>query len=971
MTRWWLLVALAVGVSGAVLNVHIVPHTHDDVGWLKTVDQYYYGLNNSIQYAGVQYIIDNVVSALAQNPDRTFIYVETAFFARWWSEQTASTQELVQELVTSGQLEFISGGWCMNDEATAHYIAILDQMTLGHRWLLETFGVTPRIAWQIDPFGHSVNLAGLFALMGFDALFFARLDYQDYAKRHDEQNLEFIWRGTNAYTAPTTDLFTSIFHSGYGSPSGMWYESGDDPVADDPKMLSYNVDILADNFYNEMMSWSTSYKTNNLLVPFGSDFLFQNADMEYKNMEKLMTYIQANPSRYPNINIFYSTPSRYVEAVNAYQNTYGTTWSVKTDDFFPYADSAHSFWTGYFTSRPAQKGFTQSRTSILHTAHNLYTLAPWASSQVTTAMKNIKTLEAALGVGLHHDGITGTEKQHVCDDYCLRLDIGTNAAYDAISNIAGIMVANATGQTTYLSFCPLLNVSVCPATSKTTSAGNFIPVVLYNTLSWSRTEYVRFPVPSSVVQVLDSSLQSVSAQVFLTEPSDVLTDDSNKYTVVFKVTVPPMGYATYFLSSSVSTAEYTPIRTLSPEADYVVKNEYIELTFDGTSGMLKQVRNMKTQVITQVAQNFMWYKGSIGNLESSQASGAYIFRPTAQTPNIFTSTATVSIVSGSLVTEVRQTFNTFIQQTYRIYTGQPHVEVFSTVGPIEIADLDGKEVITKYTTNLDTSNKFYTDSNGMEMQERILDYRPTWDLTLEEPVAGNYYPIVSAAAIKDATTQLTVIVDRAEGTSSLSSGELEIMLHRRLLKDDSRGVDEALNENTVIRATHYLVINDTSVSARQMRRLQHIINNPFTAMFGLEANPSTFVSKYKTSFTPLRYSLPDNALIEGILPLDSGEVVFRLQNTFGLNEDSELSKTVSINLDTLFTDLVFVQLTETQITGNQALSSVKRLSWNTAATTTKSTQSPSPTSSRSILLQDRIITLNPMQLRTFRARLAN
>lgn len=38
-------------------NVHIVSHTHDDVGWLKTVDQYYYGSNNGEAEDTVQYIL--------------------------------------------------------------------------------------------------------------------------------------------------------------------------------------------------------------------------------------------------------------------------------------------------------------------------------------------------------------------------------------------------------------------------------------------------------------------------------------------------------------------------------------------------------------------------------------------------------------------------------------------------------------------------------------------------------------------------------------------------------------------------------------------------------------------------------------------------------------------------------------------------------------------------------------------------
>jgi len=36
--------------------------------------------------------------------------------------------------------------------------------------------------------------------------------------------------------------------------------------------------------------------------------------------------------------------------------------------------------------------------------------------------------------------------------------------------------------------------------------------------------------------------------------------------------------------------------------------------------------------------------------------------------------------------------------------------------------------------------------------------------------------------------------DRTQGGSSLNPGEIELMIQRRILHDDNRGVDQALNE---------------------------------------------------------------------------------------------------------------------------------------------------------------------------------
>ena len=52
------------------IHVHLVPHSHDDVGWLKNPDEYYYGDKQYIQRAGVQYILDSVIEELGNDPDK-------------------------------------------------------------------------------------------------------------------------------------------------------------------------------------------------------------------------------------------------------------------------------------------------------------------------------------------------------------------------------------------------------------------------------------------------------------------------------------------------------------------------------------------------------------------------------------------------------------------------------------------------------------------------------------------------------------------------------------------------------------------------------------------------------------------------------------------------------------------------------------------------------------------------------------
>ncbi|XP_061576630.1 lysosomal alpha-mannosidase [Cololabis saira] len=942
-----------------MLNVHLVPHTHDDVGWLKTVDQYFYGDRNNIQHAGVQYILDSVVDQLMKNPDRRFIYVETAFFYRWWKQQTSDMQQTVRQLVNEGRLEFVNGGWCMSDEAATHYSAVIDQMTLGLKFLNDTFGLCgrPRVAWHIDPFGHAREHASLFAQMGYDGFFFGRLDYQDRDRRKKNKEQELLWRASDSLPPPLADLFTGILPNGYNPPEGFcWDQLCDDaPIRDDPDLEDYNVDDVVRRFLFATSNQAKVYKTNHLIMTMGSDFQYENAILWYKNLDKLIRYVNALQANGSTVNVLYSTPSCYLQELHRAN----LTWPLKTDDFFPYADDAHDFWTGYFTSRPALKRYERISNSHLQTCNQLEVLGGPASRKGPFGEGDSQTLREAMAVAQHHDAVSGTAKQHVTDDYARRLAAGWQHCQVLVSN----SLASLSGSSAERIYCDQLNVSVCPLTE---SSKKF-SVNVYNPLARPVVWPVRLPVNGTAYIVTDAGGKSVDSQVV---PVSRMTQEVRRNRgfavndLVFQVQAPPLGYSIYSVSlRQDGGAAARPQRS----APTVMQNKFLRVTFDPDTGLLSSLSNLETSQSIKLTQNFYWYNASDGkNSQSRQPSGAYIFRPNSSVPMVVSRVAKTESVQTSVVQEVRQWFSPWVSQVVRLYADSRALELEWTVGPLPTEDDLGKEVITRLDTDIKTSELFYTDSNGREVLQRKKDFRPTWQLKQSEPIAGNYYPINSRAFIKDDDNQLTVITDRSQGGGSIQNGSLEIMLHRRLLYDDYRGVGEPLNESShiypeglVVRGCLLLSLDRPASAADVHRPLaQEVVLQPLLSFTDGDLSPNT-----RLEFSALQAALPSAVHLLTLSQWDKETLLLRLEHQFQSWESKLNSNPVTVNLLKLFSTLDVLGMSELNLSANQWKDQMRRFEWtsqNEEKLLLKTREDPSVWE----------VTLRPMEIRTFLLRVS-
>ncbi|KAF2899813.1 hypothetical protein ILUMI_06373 [Ignelater luminosus] len=406
--------------------------------------------------------------------------------------------------------------------------------------------------------------------------------------------------------------------------------------------------------------------------------------------------------------------------------------------------------------------------SFFKVCKQLYVLARLNNTYRT----NLATLQEAMGVMQHHDAVTGTEQQHVADDYAKLLTEGLNKcspiAMTSLNTLSSTKSNGSKQSTIPYTSCFLRNISQCKLTEE---AENFIATI-YNPLSRVIDYYVRVPVTKGHYVVVSPNGDELQAQLIPIHPH-VLNAPGRKskatLDLVFVATeLPPLGFKTFYV-----TKRSKPKLSRNHRQSEIEQKTFVK--FSRINGYLNKI--IINQKAVPIRQEFYYYKSAS---KPKEPSGAYLFNPAHNIPIKIAERVKNKFYIGEVVKEIHQTFNTWISQIIRIYPKENFVEFNWSVGPLPSTNRTrhSTEVISRFISSLHTNATFYTDSNGREMMKRIINWRPSWKLNVTQPTSGNYYPVTTKILIRDPKKDLEVAIltDRAQGGTSLHNGHIELMV---------------------------------------------------------------------------------------------------------------------------------------------------------------------------------------------------
>ncbi|XP_029025296.1 alpha-mannosidase 2 isoform X2 [Betta splendens] len=887
------------------LELFLVPHSHNDPGWLKTFDGYYQDQT--------KHILNNMLIKLSEDNRRKMIWAEISYFSKWWNDIDKQKRHLVKRLVEAGQLELVTGGWVMADEANSHYFALLDQLIEGHQWIQKHLGVKPSSGWAVDPFGHSPSMTYLLKGAGLKNMLIQRVHYA--VKKHfaQKQTLEFLWRQSWDSTSRSDITCHMMPFYSYDVP----HTCGPNPAVccqfdfhrlpggrvfcpwriPPQPITEQNVEERALLLLDQYRQKSRLFRSPVLLVPLGDDFRYVDArewDDQFINYQRLFDYFDQHPELH--IKARFGTLSDYFQALHGHLNSAGTTLPTLQGDFFTYADRDDHYWSGYFTSRPFYKRLDRILEATLRASEILFslTLAEMRRfhgngrlSADFPAREHFGLLTEGrrnLGLFQHHDAVTGTGRDPVVVDYGTRL-------FHSILNLRQVLQSSAhwlilldknqyhhDQSKPFLQMDDVISAQDALPQKMTLRLGDQPrPLIIFNPTEQLQSSVISILIDCPDAHVVEAQTgRPMAAQISAVwvELNQASTDS---FQLSFIAELPPLSLVVYHVSKattgSTARAQYTVYRHGSqlavhaepfqvsapqgPEADVPLSlnNKHIHIWSSPKTGLLQKLR-MKSGLVRQLQVQFLWYGTRSGF--NQDKSGAYLFLPGKEgaQPYPFAQPPLVRISRGPIFSDVTSCFRHFTH-TVRLYHLDGHagrsVEISNMV---DIRSEVNRELVMRLRSDVANGNRFYTDLNGFQMQQRR---------TLDKlPLQANFYPMSSASFLQDSTSRLSLLSAQSQAVAALKPGELEVLLDRRLQQDDNRGLGQGVTDNKLTASLYHLLLEERSGGSQEVggASVEHLSLLAHLSSLSLSHPPFTMVAMSNSqlpkmqTFLPLRLSLP-------------------------------------------------------------------------------------------------------------------
>ncbi|CAF0800037.1 unnamed protein product [Rotaria sp. Silwood1] len=822
--------------SNNKLKIILMPHSHCDPGWLATYEQYFFHV--------VRPIINVMLGKLSENSKYKFVWAEMSFLSLWWNHAKNDQRELLKKFLNNKQLEIVTGGWVMNDEANTHYFSMLDQLIEGHQFIENTFGnITVQSSWANDPFGYSPTMAYLLQGSGIHYMAIQRIHYHIKKALAKTKQLEFLWQQTWDRTV-STRIFTHVlpfygydiphtcgpdpkiccqfdFRRGVNSFTGCSW--GINPVFINDSNTHERAELLLDQYRKK----AQLYRTNVLFIPLGDDFRYRlkyEAKLQFDNYDKLFTYMNQRTDW--NVQIQYGTLSDYFEQI--LQEKSLTEFPSYAGDFFTYADRADNYWSGYYTSRAFFKRMNRIAESYLRATEILFSLA---HAQVLEGkivsyfpkddlFTKLIIARQNLGIFQHHDGITGTARDHVVDDFgqklltvimLSQLIMQQSAAYLLFQNYYSVheqfLLLNQEFQTfDILPIRKLISFQNKKQTIRT--------IYIYNPTDQRRIEIVKILLDTYHVRVTSNKEPIQTCQIdpkWSNRRSNIM--NQNQFELLILIDIEPYSIKEYTIHATTTTQQSCPLTkieyinekqapTLSKpfqisiidRKKFQIENRFLSITFS-KNGVLLNVQHKNFDEKIRFHTNMIRY----GTLkESDHHSGAYLFIPDGTAQYISTSNYNfIRIQRGPLVSRVYLNHELYGLQYKLTNINGSNDNILEISTTMHLNMNKDTELALQFSTGIKNDVNFFTDLNGFQMIRR-----KTYD---KLPLQGNVYPMPTMAYIEDDFMRLTILAGQPSGVACLKPGVIDVFLDRRLTRDDGRGLGQGVMDNREIISTFKLL----------------------------------------------------------------------------------------------------------------------------------------------------------------------